>query len=344
MRPWKVVRFAQAANPVFDATLRAEPGLELLVAPLPRQPAEVAAALAGADVYHVSSARDEMAKHTFVTAELLAKYPQLLCVSTYGAGYDSVDVEACTRAGVAVMNQAGANRQSVAEHALALILNVAHRIGEQDRRMRVERIATRESVMGHEIAGLTLGLVGIGHVGTRMAQLAKAFDMTVLATDPFVPAGEIERRGARPVGLDELVATSDIVSLHCPRDASTIRMMDARRFAQMKKGAIFVSTARGGIHDEQALAEAIASGHLAGAGLDVWEPEPPALDNPLLKLPNVIATYHTAGVTHEARRNVAAMGSEQIVQVLRGEKPPRLVNGEVWERFRERFEARKAAA
>ena len=344
MRPWKVVRFAQAVNPVFDATLRAEPGLELLVAPLPKQPEEVASALAGADVYHVSSARDEMARYTFVTPDLLAKFPHLLCISTYGAGYDSVDVEACTRAGVAVMNQAGANRQSVAEHTLALILNVAHRIGEQDRRMRVERIATRESVMGHEIAGLTIGLVGIGHVGTRVAQLAKAFDMTVLATDPFVPADEIQRRGARPVGLDELVASSDIVSLHCPRDASTVRMMDARRFAQMKKGAIFVSTARGGIHDEKALAEALASGHLAGAGLDVWEPEPPALDNPLLKLPNVIASFHTAGVTHEARRNIAIMGSEQIVRVLRGEKPPRLVNPAVWDAFRARLRQRMAAA
>jgi len=138
------------------------------------------------------------------------------------------------------------------------------------------------------------------------------------------------------------VARADIVSLHCPRDASTLRMFDARRFAQMKPGAYFVTTARGGIHDEAALAAALESGHLAGAGLDVWQPKPPPLDHPLLRLPNVIATYHTAGVTHEARRNVATMGSEQIVQVLRGERPPRLVNPEVWDRFRARFEARKA--
>jgi D-3-phosphoglycerate dehydrogenase len=108
----------------------------------------------------------------------------------------------------------------------------------------------------------------------------------------------------------------------------------------MKRGSYFVTTARGGIHDERALADALKSGHIAGAGLDVWEPEPPSLDNPLLSLPNTIATFHTAGVTHEARRNVAVMGADQIVRTLRGERPPRLVNPEVWERFRERWKAR----
>ena len=340
MKPWRVVRFAQVVNPAFDERLRGEAGIDYHVAPLPKTAADVESALAGADLYHVASARNEMSKHTFVTGELLQRFPSILCVSTYGAGYDSVDVEACTRAGVAVMNQAGANRESVAEHALALILNVVHRIGEQDRRMRAERIATRESVMGHEVAGMTVGLVGIGHVGSRVAEMARAFRMTVLATDPFVDVAEIAQRGARPVPLDELIETADIVSLHCPRDASTIGMFGAAQFARMKKGAYFVSTARGGIHDERALAEALRSGHLAGAGLDVWEPEPPPLDHPLLALPNVIASYHTAGVTHEARRNIAVMGSDQIVRTLRGERPPRLVNPDAWPAFRRRFEQR----
>jgi D-3-phosphoglycerate dehydrogenase len=119
-------------------------------------------------------------------------------------------------------------------------------------------------------------------------------------------------------------------------------MFGAAQFARMKRGSYFVTTARGGIHDERALADALKGGHIAGAGLDVWEPEPPPLENPLLSLPNTIATFHTAGVTHEARRNVAVMGADQIVRALRGEKPPRLVNPEVWERFRERWSARKA--
>jgi len=336
-RRWRVVRFALAANPALDERLRSEPDIELTVAPLPKSPQDVDAALANADLYHVASARNEMSKNTFVTSELLARHPQLLAVSTYGAGYDGVDVAACTKAGVVVVCQAGANSDSVAEHAYGLILSLVHRIGESDRRMRVERITVRESVMGREVKGLTLGVVGIGNIGTRVAQIAPAFGLDVVATDPFVEAAEIRRRGAEPVSLDDLISRSDIVSLHCPRDKTTLGMFGAPQFARMKRGAYFVSTARGGIHDERALAEALKSGHLAGAGLDVWEPEPPPLDNPLLSLPNVIATYHTAGVTHEARRNVAVMGSDQIVRTLRGERPPRLVNPEVWDRFRERW-------
>jgi D-3-phosphoglycerate dehydrogenase len=145
------------------------------------------------------------------------------------------------------------------------------------------------------------------------------------------------------VALDELIASSDIVSLHCPRNATTLGMFGAAQFARMKKGSYFVTTARGGIHDERALAEALKSGHLAGAGMDVWEPEPPALDNPLLALPNTIASFHTAGVTHEARRNIATQGSDQIVRTLRGERPARLVNPKVWDAFRARWASRAGA-
>lgn len=340
MARWRVVRFALAADPKLDERLRSEPDIELTVAPFPKRPEDVDAALANADVYHVASARNEMSTHTFVTPDFLAKFPNLLAVSTYGAGYDSVDVEACTRAGVAVMCQAGANRDSVAEHTMALLLSIVHRIGEQDRRMRVERLTKREDIMGREVKGMTLGLVGMGQVGTRVAEMAPVFGMKLIATDPFVAPEEIRRRGAEPVSLDDLIARSDIVSLHCPRDKTTIGMFGAAQFARMKRGAYFVTTARGGIHDEHALADALSSGHLAGAGVDVWEPEPPPLDSPLLQHPKVIASFHTAGVTHEARRNIATMGSDQIVRLVRGEKPPRLVNPEVWERFRERFAAR----
>ena len=341
MKAWRVARFAQIINPAFDERLRREPGVELRVSPLAKSQADVDKALDGADVYHVGSARNEMSALTFVTPALLQRFPDLLCVSTYGAGYDSVDVAACTRAGVLVVNQAGANKISVAEHTIALILNVVHRIGEQDHLMRTDVLTSREALMGHEIAGLTLGLVGIGHIGTEVARFARAFGMKVIATDPFLEPAEIERRGAIPVSLDTVIATSDVVSLHCPRDASTIGMFGAAEFGRMKPGAAFISTARGGIHDEHALADALRSGHLAGAGLDVWEPEPPPLDHPLLKMVNVVASFHTAGVTHEARRNIAIMGSEQIVQVLRGERPPRLVNPDAWAAFRRRFEERR---
>jgi D-3-phosphoglycerate dehydrogenase len=186
------------------------------------------------------------------------------------------------------------------------------------------------------MAGKTLGLVGIGNIGLRVAALARAFGMQVVAVDPLLSPDEIERRGARPVSFDQLLAQSDFVSLHCPRDATSLKMMNAQSFAAMKRGAIFISTARGGIHDETALVHALQSGHLAGAGIDVWDQEPPPLDHPLLAMDNVYATFHVAGVTHEARRNVAAISADQIVGLLAGQRPPRLINPEVWPVFEQR--------
>ena len=192
--------------------------------------------------------------------------------------------------------------------------------------------------MGREICGKTMGLIGIGHTGSRVAKLADAFGMQVLAFDPLLSADEITRRGAQPVSFDQLLARADTISVHCPRDATTTGLFDAAAFARMRRGAIFVTTARGGIHDEAALAAALQSGHLGGAGLDVWQPEPPALDHPLLALPNVVATYHTAGVTHEARRNIALYAAEQLIGMLAGGCPPRLINPEVWPAYVARFE------
>lgn len=332
----RVVRSDLWIDPAFDAGIAKEPGISLGVFAA-RGPAAAAwDLLAGAHVYQISAAKDELPQEWFARAELLARCPQLLCVSSGGAGFDTVDVPACTAAGIAVVNQAGGNAPSVAEHTLALMLGVSRRMAECDRRMRRERGFTREDVMGHEIHGKTVGLVGIGEVGTRVAALARAFGMQVLATDPFVAPEEIARRGARAVPLEQLLAESDFVSLHCPRDASTLKMMDAAAFARMKKGAIFITTARGGIHDEAALAGALRSGHLAGAGIDVWDREPPPLDHPLLAMDNVYATFHTAGVTHEARRNVAAMAAQQIAAMLAGQRPPRLVNPEVWPAYEKR--------
>jgi D-3-phosphoglycerate dehydrogenase len=332
----RVVRTDLWIDPAFDRRLQQEAGVSLAVFPARGNAAAAWDLLSAAHVYHVSAAKDELPGEWFVTADLLARCPELLLVSSSGAGYDTVDVAACTAAGVAVVNQAGGNAASVGEHTLAMMLSLSRRMIECDKRMRRESGFTREGIMGHEIRGKTLGLVGIGHVGTRVATLAKAFGMEVIAADPHVPAEEVARRGARAVPFEQLLAQADVVSLHCPRDATTLRMMDARAFARMKKGAIFITTARGGIHDEQALVEALRSGHLAGAGVDVWDREPPPLDHPLLAMENVYATFHTAGVTHECRRDVAAMSAAQIAQVLAGGRPPRLVNPQVWAAYEQR--------
>ncbi len=336
--PKKVVRFDLWIDPVFDQRLRGEPGVNLHIGAVAGPPEEGWTLLSDAHVFHVSPAKDELPRWLFVNKELLAKCPALLCVSSAGAGYDTTDVTACTEAGVAVMNQAGGNADSVAEATLGLMIDVSRRVSESDRRLRRERGFSREEVMGHELRGKTVGLVGIGHIGRRVAKLARAFGMNVLATDPYLTAEEIERRDAQPATLEQILRDSDVVSLHCPRDKSTMKLMDARAFAAMKRGAFFISTARGGIHDEAALADALRSGHLSGAGLDVWEQEPPPLDHPLLAMDNVVAMFHTAGVSHEARRNVAAIGAEQIAAAMKGGRPQRLVNPEVWPAYAARFE------
>lgn len=338
--PSLVVRFDTWIHPVFDETLEVRPGVALRALRFADPAARNLEVLAEARVLHLSPAKDEVPREWFVTERLLAQCPELLCVSSGGAGYDTIDVEACTRAGVAVMNQAGANAVSVAEHTFALLLAVTRRIAESDRLLRgTQRGFVREDLMGREIHGRTIGLVGIGHIGTRVATLARAFGMQVVATDPFVPAPEIERRGATPLTLDELLECADVVSLHCPLNAATTRMIDARAFGRMKRGAVFVTTARGRIHDEQALVDALDAGRIAGAGLDVWDVEPPPVGHPLLAHPSVVATYHTAGVTHEARRNVATMAAAQIAGALAGQRPPRLVNPQVWPAWEARYRA-----
>ena len=337
----QIVRTDLWLDSAFEARLSHETDINLQRIACLSDSASVAAAwqrLTAAHAYNVTAARDELPPYLFVNAALLARCPQLLCVSTAGAGYDTVNVADCTAAGVAVVNQAGANAVSVAEMALGLLLDVARRISECNRRLHSERGFAREEVMGHEIHGKTIGIIGIGHTGRRVAALARAFGMDVLAFDPLLTDQEVSLRGAQAVPLDTLLARANVVSVHCPRDAATIGMLNAAAFARMPRGAIFISTARGGIHDEAALAAALQSGHLGGAGLDVWQTEPPPLDHPLLALPNVVATYHTAGVTHEARRNVAAWAAEQLISMLKGERPPRLINPEVWPAYCARFE------
>jgi D-3-phosphoglycerate dehydrogenase len=289
------------------------------------------AALEVADIYQITSARDELPLPLHARVELFDRCPNLLCVSTGGAGFDTVDVQACNRAGVLLVHQAGSNAQSVAEAAIGLMIDLTHRLTLCDRRMRHDRDFVREDFMGQEITGATLGIVGLGHVGRRVARLASAFDMKVLAFDPLLSANEVNERGAASVSFAQLLDQSDIVSVHCPRDASTMGIFDLKAFQAMKHGAYFINTARGGIHDQGALLSALESGQIAGAGLDVWDVEPPALDDPLLQHSRVIGTYHCAGVTDHSRQRMAQWAADQLIGMLvRGETPPRMVTPEIW--------------
>lgn len=295
--------------------------------------------LAAAHAYQIGSARDELAPKFHVTQDLLRRTPNLLLVSSNGAGYDTVDVNACTEAGVLVVNQAGGNREAVAEHALAMLLCLSKRIVEVDRALRRESGLDRNAFMGRDAFGKTIGIVGIGHVGRRLAELCRGLlQMQVLACDPYVSTEEVAQRGAVKVELDELLRRSDYVSINCPLTDETRRMIGTRQFELMQPHAYFITTARGFIHDETALLEALRSNRIAGAGLDVWEKEPPPAEHPLLALDNVVVSPHTAGVTREARMNIGRIGAEQMLGALDGQRPPRIVNPEVWPRYVERFE------
>ena len=327
------------AHTVFNDLLNARPDLRLDRLENDSPEAEIAPVLQAAHAFQIGASRDELAPHFFAHAEFLARCPNLLVVSSNGAGYDTIDVDACTQAGVLAVNQAGGNAEAVATHALALLLNLTKRIGETDRAMRRELVHDRAAYIGRNPLEKTIGIIGMGHVGTRLAELVRAmYRMRVLAYDPYLSAEQITARGGEKTDLDTLCAESDYVSINCPRTKETLGMMGAAQFARMKPTAYFITTARGGIHDETALTAALRAGKLAGAGLDVWAREPPPLDHPLLAMDNVIATQHTAGVTRESRENMGRIAAAQILDILDGKPATRILNPEVWPAFAARFE------
>jgi D-3-phosphoglycerate dehydrogenase / 2-oxoglutarate reductase len=328
-----VVRFNFRINEVFDQALQKQPLVLQKVCEQSNPDSVNLASFRQAHIYHLNAARDEVPTQWQVNDALLDQCPELICVSTSGVGYDTVNVDACNRRGILVLNQAGCNSDSVCEHTFGLILSLKHRIAESDRALRAGATTNREDLMGREIKDLTLGIIGLGNIGRRVANTAKVFGMNVIAYDPHIQAEDFDDRHAKSGSFQEVLEQSDIVSVHCPRTTETMNMFNEKAFEVMKLGAIFISTARGGIHDEAALLSALNNKKLSGAGLDVWAKEPPTKDNPLLSLSNVISTYHTAGVTHEARHNSARMAAEQIIAISNGEHPARIVNPQVLPEF-----------
>jgi D-3-phosphoglycerate dehydrogenase len=326
------------AHPIYAEILKARPDVRLDRLENESPEGEFAPVLSSAHAYQIGAARDELAPHFHVHDAFLKRTPSLLIVSSNGAGFDPVDVEACTRAGVLVVNQSGGNAHSVAEHALGMLLTLSKRIIEADRALRRDRDVNRNALMGTEAQGRTIGIVGIGNVGRRIAELCRGLlGMNVLAYDPYLSKSEIAERGAQKVELDEIMRRSDYVSINCPLTKESRGMIGAREFALMQPHAYFITTARGFIHDEDALLEALKTKQIAGAGLDVWSKEPPPPEHPLLQLDNVLASPHTAGVTREARENMGRIAAEQILQALDGGRPPRIINPEVWPHYSERF-------
>jgi glyoxylate reductase len=310
-----------------------EPGIELLrgagelwVSPHDRALSveELHAAVAGADAV-VALLHDRIDDDLFRAAG-----PQLRVVANVAVGYDNVDVPAATRHRVLITNTPGVLTDATADLAIALMLMVTRRLAEGERLIR-SRAPWRWNMfmlLGSGVQGRTLGIVGLGSIGQATARRARAFGMEIVYTQRTRAAAELEAElgGPRHLELDELLATSDVVSLHCPLTAETHHLIDAARLAQMKPSAYLVNTARGPVVDEAALARALRDRVIAGAALDVFEREP-EVDENLVALDNAVLVPHLGSATVETRSAMAELAARNVLAVLAGDSPPTPVNG-----------------
>jgi D-3-phosphoglycerate dehydrogenase len=256
---------------------------------------------------------------TPLKAPEIAAAPRLRVAARIGVGFDAVEIPALTARGIPLMVVGTANSVSVAEHAIFMMYSLAKQVMAQDKLVRDNRWKDRWSAMPVDLAEKTLLVIGFGRIGTRTAKRCLAMDMPVLVYDPYVPAATIKQAGYEPVtDLDAAVARADVITIHCPRNPETLGMFSAARIAKMKPNAFIINTARGGLIDEAALAAALRSGKVAGAGIDVFDKEPPAADNPLYGMPNTIVSAHMAGVTAESMDRMAITTSKNILSVLDG--------------------------
>jgi len=289
------------------AILRREPGIELDVRP-GLKPEELKAAIADCDALIIRSA-------TKVTEELLQAAGRLKVVGRAGIGLDNVDIAAATKRGIVVMNTPAGNVTTTAEHAIAMMMALARNIPRADASLKAGRWE-KNVFQGRELFNKVLGVIGFGKIGSIVADRGRGLKMQVLVHDPYVTAEAIEKAGFEPVTLEELYRRADFITVHVPKLKDTVGMINRESFARMKDGVMVVNCARGGIIHEADLLEALRSGKVAGAALDVFEKEPPG-DNPLLALPQVVCTPHLGASTVEAQTNVAVQVCEQILAFLK---------------------------
>ncbi|MGE0117457.1 MAG: hydroxyacid dehydrogenase [Dongiaceae bacterium] len=297
--------------------LRAQPGVSFDVVATPTEP-EILARAPTADAIIVRT--------TKLTAAAIDAAPRLKIVSRHGVGYDNVDLAALDRRGIPLTLVGNVNALAVAEHALFMMLTIAKRGIAYDRATRDGNWKLRDSFGATELAGKTLLLLGFGRIGREVAKRAQAFGMTVLAYDPYVRDAAMYAARVQPVPkLEDALPQADFVSVHLPLTPETNGIIGARQFAAMKRTAIVISTARGGLVDEAALAEALRSGTIRAAGLDVFVDEPPSSDNPLLKLDNLLLSPHSAGLTAECAMRMGEVSARNALVGLNGTLDPELV-------------------
>jgi len=276
--------------------LRAMPGFEV-VETVGKGPEVLDAALAEAVALVVRS-------ETKVTAAMIGKAPKLKVIARAGMGTDTIDVEEASRRKIPVLTAPGANSNSVAEYTFALLLALARKVAPAAASLASGKW-DRKSFEGSELRGKTLGLIGVGRIGSRVATIAKGFGMTVVGNDPGINAETAENLGLDLIPLDALMQRADVLSLHAKLNASTRHLIDERRLNLVKKGVLIVNTARGALIDDAALVKALADGRVGGAALDVYDPEPLAADSVLRTAPNLLLTPHLAASTAEAQARVA---------------------------------------
>ncbi|HEY4373073.1 MAG TPA: hydroxyacid dehydrogenase [Burkholderiales bacterium] len=264
-----------------------------------------------------------MVRMTPVTGDEIrraAKAGRLKIICKQGVGYDTIDIATAKEAGIPVSRTPGVNSEAVAELALGLSLAVNRRISELDRMLRKPAGSDRGNFLGGELGGKTIGVIGMGNIGTLAARkFHRAFDCKIVAYDPYVPADHWkDQPHTRVASLAEMLPQIDLLTVHCPLNKETRDIIDAKELAAMKKGAIVINCARGGIVNEEALYESIKSGHIFGAGLDVFDVEPPPFDHPLLTLDTVVATPHSGGGTRETQERSGTRVAQQVIDVLQG--------------------------
>lgn len=273
----------------------------------------------GAFLPHLGETQGLLLRTQPLTAQHIAAAPDLKIVSRHGVGYDQVDVDALSARGIPLAIVGDVNARTVAEHCLALMLAGAKGLMTHDRETRAGNWRVREAFGARELDGKTLLIVGMGRIGTRVATLAGAFGMKVLGYDPYLSAQIIRERGAEPVdALVPALGQADYVSLHLPKSNDT-PVMGAGELAAMKTGAFLVNAARGGLVDEAALIAALKAGALSGAGLDVFEREPPGADDPLFSAPGIVVSPHIGGLTQECAIRMARMAARNILAGLAGD-------------------------
>ncbi len=261
-------------------------------------------------------------------ADVMDAGPQLRVISKHGVGVDNIDLQAAADRGIPVLVATGANAVSVAEHTIALLLATVKRILPLDAGLRAGRWE-KPGFSGREIAGQTMGLMGMGSIAQATAQIAKGLGLTLIGYDPYASDSGFAAHGIdRCASLTELLERSNILSLHCPLTDQTRQIINAEAIARMPEGSYIVNSARGGLIDEAALVAAIRSGHLAGAGLDTFAKEPPAPDHPFFNVPEIVLTPHIGGVTRQANARVGVDAVRGIFQILEGQPiaPERIIN------------------